>query len=226
MSGKNQETEKLSLFAILLGSTPQGRNIEQHDMMFGVAKKLDDLIDRMKRFWHAPVIADLAARVSKLYPQVDKEQLQKDLLPALIKRDAVHIDAWTRVDYVDGYKVVILPKELAGGNNGLRLFFINLGGYKQGEFEELHRKFFVVAANVSEAMKKAKAHEFMKEYAADNIGKGATPHLDDQHKIDFEADDIICVSDQLDNAYVLQLEQVESHPENELVIGYVKLNYN
>ena len=226
MSGKNQETEDLSLFAILLGSTPLGRNIEQHDMMFGVAKKLDDLTDNMKRFWHEPVVADLASKVKKLYPEVNKEELQRDLLTKLIKRDAVHIDAWTRVDYVDGYKVAIVPKESAGGNNGLRLFFINLGGYKEGEFEELHKKFFVVAANVSEAMKKAKAHAFMKEYAADNIGKGGTPHLDDQHKIDFEADDIICVSDQLDSGYVLHLEQVESHTENELVIGYVKLNYN
>jgi hypothetical protein len=77
---------------------------------------------------------------------------------------------------------------------------------------------------MSEALAKAKQHTFMKEYSPENISAGVA-HFDDQHKIDFEADDIICVSDKLDDSYVLQLEQVEECPENVLMVGYKKLNY-
>jgi hypothetical protein len=225
MSGLNQESEKPVLFAVLLGCTPKGRNTEQHDVMFGVAKTLDALTDSMKSFWHQPHVAELTAGVKKIYPDVDVALLEKELLAPVLRRDKVHIDAWVQVNYADGYRVDILPKHAAGGNNGLRLYFINLGGYKAGEFEEYDKKFFVVAANMSEALAKAKQHDFMKEYSADSIGKAGIAHLDDQFKIDFEADDIICVSDTLGDSYVLQLEQVEECPENELMIGYKKLNY-
>jgi hypothetical protein len=226
MAVLNQVSEKLSLFAVLLGCTPKGRNTEQHDVMFGVAKTLDELSDNMKLFWHKPLIAELAVAAGNLYPNVDVLLLQSEWLKPLLKRDKVHIDAWVQVNYVEGYRVDILPQNQAGGNNGLRLFFINLGGYRAGEFEEFHKKFFVVAANVREALAKAKQHDFMKEYAAESIGKAGVAHLDDQHKIDFEADDIICVSDILDDKYVIQLVQVADYTENELIIGYKKLDYD
>ncbi len=225
MSSLNQETEKPSLFAILLGCTPKGRNIEQHDVMFGVAKTLDELTDTMKGFWHKPLTTELLAGVIKLYPDTDIKLLEKELLNPLLRRDKVHVDGWVQVSYADGYRIDILPKHAAGGNNGLRLYFINLGGYKAGEFEEFHKKFFLVASNMNEVLAKIKQHEFMKEYCADLPGNAGVAHLDDQHKMDFEADDIICVSDKLDDSYVLQLVQVDEHPENELIIGYKKLNY-
>ena len=225
MSHLNQEAEKPALFAVLLGCTPKGRNTEQHDVMFAVAKTLNELTNSMKKFWHLPHIKELAAGVKKLYPDVDIALLERELLAPVLRRDKVHIDAFVQVNYADGYRVDILPKHAAGGNNGLRLFFINLGGYKQGEFEEFHKKFFVVAANVSEALAKAKQHDFMKEHTDDSVGKGGVAHLDDQHKMGFEPDDIICVSDTLDDSYVIQLEQVADCPENELIVGYQKLNY-
>ena len=225
MSRLNQENEKPGLFAVLLGCTPKARNVEQHDVMFGVAKTIDELTESMKAFWHKAHTTELLAGVKKIYPNIDLALLEKELLNPMLRRDKVHIDGWMQVNYIDGYRVDILPKHAAGGNNGLRLYFINLGGYKAGEFEEFHKKFFVVAQNISEALTKAKEHVFMKEYSAENQGNIGVAHLDDQHKIDFEADDIICVSDKLDDSYVLQLEQVESHPENKLIIGYKKLNY-
>jgi hypothetical protein len=36
---------------VLLGCKPQGRNTEQHDVFFGVAEKLRDLIPQMRAFW-------------------------------------------------------------------------------------------------------------------------------------------------------------------------------
>lgn len=41
----------MKLFYIILGATPPGRNIEQHDVFFGIAEKIADLIPDMKAFW-------------------------------------------------------------------------------------------------------------------------------------------------------------------------------
>lgn len=41
----------MKLFYIILGATPAGRNIEQHDVFFGIAQTLKDLIPSMKKFW-------------------------------------------------------------------------------------------------------------------------------------------------------------------------------
>lgn len=43
--------EPLKLFMLLLGCTPLGRHTEQHDVFFGIASKLSDLIPDMKAFW-------------------------------------------------------------------------------------------------------------------------------------------------------------------------------
>lgn len=39
------------LFMVLLGSKAPGRNIEQHDFFFGIAKELHDLLPDMRAFW-------------------------------------------------------------------------------------------------------------------------------------------------------------------------------
>ena len=39
------------LFMVLLGCRPEGRNTEQHDVFFGVASSLEDLIPEMNTFW-------------------------------------------------------------------------------------------------------------------------------------------------------------------------------
>jgi hypothetical protein len=41
----------MKLFYIILGATPKGRNTEQHDIFFGIAENLKDLIPAMKKFW-------------------------------------------------------------------------------------------------------------------------------------------------------------------------------
>ncbi|MBW8360211.1 MAG: DUF1543 domain-containing protein [Weeksellaceae bacterium] len=41
----------MKLFYVILGATPKGRNIEQHDVYFGIAEKLKDLVPSMKAFW-------------------------------------------------------------------------------------------------------------------------------------------------------------------------------
>lgn len=43
--------EPLKLYMLLLGCTIPGRHTEQHDVFFGIARKLSDLIPDMKAFW-------------------------------------------------------------------------------------------------------------------------------------------------------------------------------
>lgn len=41
----------MKLFYLILGATPAGRNIEQHDVFFGIAESLRDLVPHIKSFW-------------------------------------------------------------------------------------------------------------------------------------------------------------------------------
>ena len=51
----------------------------------------------------------------------------------------IHIDAWREVTVVDNHKIDIVSKVDSVANDS-QLFFINLGGYKENEFEEYHYK--------------------------------------------------------------------------------------
>lgn len=39
------------LFMVLLGCTPPGRHVEQHDFFFGIADSINELIPAIKTFW-------------------------------------------------------------------------------------------------------------------------------------------------------------------------------
>ena len=43
--------QKVHLYMLLLGCTPEGRLTEQHDIFFGIAANLRDLISEIKLFW-------------------------------------------------------------------------------------------------------------------------------------------------------------------------------
>jgi hypothetical protein len=225
MESTSVKTNEPALFSILLGCKPKGRNVEQHDVFFGVANQLDDLSDTIKEFWYKTIIDELGEAVKKVSPDVDVSSLNKELLKSLSRRDKVHIDAWSKIQYVDGYKVKVQPKSAPGPESGQKLYFINLGGYKENEFEEFHKKLFVVATAVSDALGKIMNHDFMKEYSPENLGLAGSAHLDDQYKIDFEADDIVCVSEAIGDDYTLVLEKADAAQANELTVGYTHINY-
>jgi hypothetical protein len=44
-------TDDLKLFMVLIGSKGPGRNVEQHDYFFGIARSVKALIPEMKAFW-------------------------------------------------------------------------------------------------------------------------------------------------------------------------------
>ena len=54
----------------------------------------------------------------------------------------LHIDSWLELSAVDGYRVSLWRQPSAATE---KLFFINLGAYRPGEFTELHANAFLVA---------------------------------------------------------------------------------
>lgn len=183
------ETPKL--FMILLGATPKGRNIEQHDIFFGIAESIKDLLPEMKTFW----------------PEA---------------KDKIHIDAYRIVNKVGNYKIEVIEKANEVKDKLTSLFFLNLGGYKPGEFEELHYKMLVVADQKSLAIREAKETAFYKHTGF----KGATSHIDDKFGVDvddiFKIEDILTIETK--NKYALEFSHGEHLPNDELVLGYFPLS--
>lgn len=180
----------MKLFYIILGATPKGRNIEQHDVFFGIAENLKDLVPDMKEFW--------------------KEANGK-----------IHIDCYQEVRFADGFEVKIVEKGKEASEN--QLYFINLGGYKKGYFEEFHEQHLMAGTCMSEIVKKAKQTEFYKTMGFE----GAVSHIDDKHGVDI--DDIFNVSDILPEkmkakySIVLTKSNAEIQ-ENPTGIGYLKID--
>lgn len=150
----------------------------------------------------------------------------KDLLPNVVNfwpeaKGKLHIDAWREVTNVNGYEVTVIPRQEI--NNTAKLFFINLGGYKQNEFEEFHYKMIVAGADKSEAVRQAKDTAFFKH----THFKGADSHIDDKYGVD--VDDIFEIADilpaEIKQQYSLSITQsTDLLPEDEVHLGYFKLS--
>ncbi len=133
----------------------------------------------------------------------------------------IHIDVWREVNCVDNFSIEIVSKTASSEQNN-QLFFINLGGYKENEFEEFHYKLLSVAETMGEASKKAKETSFYKHCGF----KGATSHIDDKFGVD--VDDIYNVKEilELDVKEKFGLRITKSTTklqEDKLHIGYLKL---
>ncbi len=48
---KFKRMSEYKLFMILIGCTPEGRNTEQHDMFFSIAKNMTELLPQIEAFW-------------------------------------------------------------------------------------------------------------------------------------------------------------------------------
>ncbi|MEE4638003.1 MAG: DUF1543 domain-containing protein [Wenzhouxiangella sp.] len=68
--------------------------------------------------------------------------------------DGLHVDAYAVVDQVEGYRVRLA--EQAPDDQDQHLYFINIGGYRAGEFAEQHAYALLAARNKSEAKARAK----------------------------------------------------------------------
>lgn len=179
---------------LLLGCKPKGRNTEQHDIFFGIGKTLKDLVPQIIQSW----------------PEAEGK---------------IHIDAWREVNHVDGHEIKILDKQEPAADIKTKihkLFFINLGGYKQNEFEEYHYKMLVACENKSIAIQQSKSTAFYKHTGF----KGAESHLDDKYGVD--VDDIYEIEDILSAAvkekYCIRLFPSDKNSEDVIHLGYFILN--
>ena len=133
----------------------------------------------------------------------------------------IHIDSWREVTSVDGFTISIEERTATNPTNENKLFFINLGGYKQNDLEEYHYKMIIVAPEKGEAIKSAKQTAFYKHYGF----AGAESHVDDKYGID--VDDIYEIDDILPAATKTKYRiHVLPNAKNEdiLHIGYLKLS--
>lgn len=179
----------MKLFYTILGATPKGRNTEQHDVFFGIAETLKDLIPDMKRFW----------------PEA---------------KGKIHIDGYQELQFVDGFELKIVEKNSELSEK--HLFFINLGGYEPGKFEELHQQYMMVGKSMAEIIRRVKKTEFYKTMGF----KNAESHIDDKYGVDI--DDIFKVTDilpeEMKEKYSIVLEKSDiENQENYTFIGYLAL---
>ena len=181
----------MKLYMIMLGCRPNGRFTEQHDIFFGIANSLKELLPEFKNFW--------------------------------ANAGSIHIDAWREITNVENYKIEIIDKQITDIEQD-NLYFINLGGYKENEFEEYHYKIVTVAPTLAVAQKKSKQTAFFKHCG---FGKSAAAHIDDKFGIDI--DDSFNVKEILmpifkDNFDIKISKSDIELPVDELHIGYVKLD--
>lgn len=150
----------------------------------------------------------------------------RDLIPNVLAfwpgNNKIHFDAWREVTSVNGYKVEVVLKSEPKQDSPFKLFFINLGGYKQNEFEEFHYKMVIAAADKSEAINISKKTAFFRHTGF----KGATAHIDDKFGVDvddvYEITDILPVETK--EKYSLLVTPAGTIAEDELNLGYFKLS--
>ncbi len=175
---------------LLIGASPPERNIEQHDVFFGIGDSIKDLIPGIVAFWPG--------------------------------NNKLHFDAWREITSVNGYEVKVILKNENKQDNASKLFFINLGGYKQNEFEEFHYKMVIAAADKSEAINISKQTAFFRHTGF----KGATSHIDDKFGVD--VDDIYEIADILPvgakEKYCISVTHADLIAEDEMNLGYFKLS--
>jgi hypothetical protein len=174
---------------LLVGCRPPGRFTEQHDVFFGIAETPAGLIPKLNSFW----------------PEA---------------RGRLHVDALRRVTAVGGYSIHVLPRTADAETAAApKLFFLNLGGYKQDVFDELHYKMLAVAPDKGEAIKQAKATAFYKHTGF----KGAPSHIDDKWGVDvddvYEIKDILPAADRA--RFSLHIEPATSAAADPLFLGYI-----
>ncbi|MGP9689063.1 DUF1543 domain-containing protein [Psychrobacter sp. AOP22-C1-C5] len=187
-----------TLYMVQLGGRPKGRLIEQHDIFFGVANQLHELIIDINNHW----------------PEV---------------KNKWHVDSYRAITKVDNYAIKLIEtNERVENTSDLKLFFINLGGYQQGSFEEFHYKLLVVAASQAEAIKQAKQSEFYKVFTFKDKPSplNAASHIDDKFEVD--VDDIYNVNDLISDVQLLiepivNTENSIETEEDKEYVGYLSI---
>ena len=86
----------------------------------------------------------------------------------------LHVDAWAVVDQVEGYRVSLEP-EPPRDDEPVRLYFVNIGGYRPGDLAEQHG--YMVLAASGKAQAKARAKRLL-------LAGHKSVHKDDLYEVD------------------------------------------
>ena len=129
---------------------------------------------------------------------------------------AGHIDTCLEVNRVEDYEVRIVD---APKPSDVKLWFINLGGYREGQFGEEHKCLLIVAPDLQTAKAKAKQDPFFTASGRVQDPKAA-PHIDDKHQLDEGIDDVLCVSEEMKG---IELVKTATPKVNVLSIEYTVL---
>lgn len=173
---------------ILIGCKPKNRRTEQHDIFFGIGNELRDFVEPIRDFW----------------PEADGK---------------IHIDAYRVVNKIGEYEISVVEKnDLLMPDTALKLFFVNLGGYKPNEFDESHYKELIVAPNLAKATEKAKRTVFWKHHGS--------AHIDDKYGLDvddiYEIEDLLLAADKA--KYGIQIVSKMGLKDDVITNGYFKLS--
>lgn len=134
-----------------------------------------------------------------------------------------HLDGICELQFVEGYGVKIVPK--ISEKQTVGLYFINLGGYRPGHFNEFHEKLIVAESSPAGAVRRAKQTDFYKKMGF----PAAMSHVDDKYGVD--VDEIHAVEDILPHRFrekfsiILEKSNAEIQ-ENPMKVGYIKISKN
>lgn len=122
--------------------------------------------------------------------------------------ESLHLDCWGVLNYADGYDITLSPTPPDEEND--RLYFVNLGGYTDKLFTELHENIFVVATTESKAKVKA----------LKTIQQWKSPHRDYQYDIE----KAVCLNDKLaGHGYHIHLTRSDRQKEFQFTCRYTPL---
>ena len=126
-----------------------------------------------------------------------------------------------KVTNVDGFAIKIVQHNGNKKSRENNLFFLNLGGYKQNEFEEFHYKMLTVAVTKGDAVKVALETAFYKHASLPGPG---TSHIDNRYGVD--VDDIFAIKDILPTEMKQQFSiEISNTPVNDLAADELHLGY-
>ena len=121
---------------------------------------------------------------------------------------SLHLDCWAEITRADGYRIHLKPEP---SESPLKLYFVNLGGYTEKDFAEVHKNVFVVAESPSKA--KVRALKTVR-------------HWESSHQDDFyEAESCFALNDLLaaENRLYIHLEKIGDDSQPPFTCRYIKL---
>jgi len=148
----------------------------------------------------------------------------EETYPLLVKKwfgnsQQFHIDSYVELQNIDGYKIELSKSAKEGHSK--KLYFINLGAYKPGEFTEYHQSAFYVADSAPEAVKRAKTELCQ---GLQTIHKDDVVLLDRvSNPLDFDVDDVLELQEV--DEYSISLVPTTSTYRAIPVSAYIKLDF-